>query len=39
LDVVATEGVDHGSNGGSLPAKRVVEDEHALDGTGLETVG
>jgi hypothetical protein len=38
LDVVATEGVDHGSDGGSLATARVVKVQHALDGTGLETI-
>ena len=38
LDVVSTEGVDHGGDGGSLTTAGVVEVEHSLDGTGLETV-
>ena len=36
LDVVATEGIDHGGDGRGLTTAGVVE--HALDGTGLETV-
>ena len=38
LDVVSTEGVNHGSDGRRLASTRVVKVEHALDGTGLETV-
>jgi hypothetical protein len=38
LDVVATKGVDRGSDGGGLTTAREVEVEHALDGTGMETV-
>lgn len=38
LDVVATEGVDHSSDGGGLTTAGVVEVQHTLDSTGLETV-
>ncbi len=38
LDVVSTEGVDHRGDGGGLATAGVVEVEHSLDGTGLETV-
>lgn len=38
LDMVATEGVDHSSDGRCLATTRVVEVEHALSGTGLEAV-
>jgi len=38
LDVVTSEGVDHGSDRGSLPSAREVEVEHSLDSSRLETV-
>jgi hypothetical protein len=38
LDVVSTEGVDHSSNRRRRASAGVVKVEHALDGTGLETV-
>lgn len=38
LDVVTAEGVDHGSDGGSGATTGVIEVEHTLDGTRLETV-
>ena len=37
LDVVTTEWVDHGSDRRSLTAARIVEVQHALNSTGLET--
>lgn len=36
--MVATEGVDHGSDGRRPATARVVEVKPALDGTGLEAV-
>ena len=38
LDVVATEGIDHRRDGGVLTTATVVEVEHALDSTRLETI-
>lgn len=38
LDVVATEGVDHSSDGRRFATARVVEVEHVLDSTGLKAV-
>jgi len=38
LDVVAAEGIDHRRDGRILTAATVVEVEHALDSTRLETV-
>jgi hypothetical protein len=38
LDVVATEGVNHGGNGGGLTAAGVVKVQHSLDSTRLETI-
>ena len=38
LDVVSTEGVNHGSDGGSGTSAREVKVKHALNGTGLETI-
>lgn len=38
LDVVTSEGVDHGGDRRRLSSAREVEIEHALDGSGLETV-
>ena len=37
LNVVSSEGVDHGSDRGGLSATREVKVEHSLDSTGLET--
>jgi hypothetical protein len=38
LDVVTTEGVNHGSDGRACTTAGVVKVKHALDGTGLETI-
>jgi hypothetical protein len=38
LDVVAAEGIDHRRDGGVLTPAAVVEVEHALDSTRLETI-
>lgn len=38
LDVVSSEGVDHGGDRRDLTVAGKVEVEHTLDGTGLETV-
>lgn len=37
LDVVTAEGVDHGSDGGSLSTTGEVKVEHTLDSSGLKT--
>ena len=38
LDVMSTEGIDHGSNTWGAPSTRIIKVQHPLDSTGLQSI-